>query len=100
MKKIKNTALYIGILGLFFAFIYWITQTGKTLEAGRNIIEPQIQNSYFSQFIQSITTNLAHPVGLVLAQIVTIIIISRIFAYIFRKIHQPTVIGEILAGIV
>lgn len=100
MKKIKNTALYIGVLGLFFAFIYWITQTGKTLEAGRNIVEPQLQNSYFSQFIQSITTNLAHPVGLVLAQIVTILIVSRIFAYIFRKIHQPTVIGEILAGIV
>ena len=100
MKKIKNTALYIGILGLFFAFIYWITQTGKTLETGRNIIEPQLQNSYFSEFIQSITINLAHPAGLVLAQIVTILIVSRIFAYIFRKIHQPTVIGEILAGIV
>jgi Kef-type K+ transport system membrane component KefB len=100
MKKIKNIALYIGILGLFFAFIYWITQTGKTLEAGRNIVEPQLQNSNFSEFIQSITTNLAHPVGLVLAQIVTILIVSRIFAFIFRKIHQPTVIGEILAGIV
>jgi len=100
MKKVKNTALYIGILGMFFAFIYWIIQTGKMLEAGRNVVEPVLQNSYFSQFIQSIMNNLAHPVGLVLAQIVTILIVSRIFAYIFRKIHQPTVIGEILAGIV
>lgn len=100
MKKVKNTALYIGILGMFFAFIYWITQTGKTLEADRNVVNPVLQNSYFSQFIQSITNNLAHPVGLVLAQIVTILIVSRIFAFIFRKIHQPTVIGEILAGIV
>jgi len=80
--------------------MYWIIQTGKLLEAGRNIIEPQLQSSYFTQFIQSITNNLAHPVGLVLAQIVTILIVSRIFAFIFKKIHQPTVIGEIIAGIV
>jgi Kef-type K+ transport system membrane component KefB len=99
MNKIKNTLLYLGILGAFFALMYWIIQTGKLLETGRNIIEPQLQNSYFSQFIQSITNNLAHPVGLVLAQIVTILIVSRIFAFIFKKIHQPTVIGEIIAGI-
>ena len=100
MKNIKNTLLYLGILGAFFAFMYWIIQTGKLLEAGRNIVEPQLQSSYFTQFIQSITNNLAHPTGLVLAQIVTIIIVSRIFAFIFKKIHQPTVIGEIIAGIV
>ncbi len=99
MKKIKDTLIYIGILAGFFALMYWIIQTGKLLEVGRNIIEPQLHNSHFSQFIQSLTNNLAHPVGLVLAQIVTILIVSRIFAFIFRKIHQPTVIGEIIAGI-
>lgn len=99
MNKIKNTLLYIGILGAFFALMYWIIQTGKMLEVGRNVIEPEIQSTYFSQFIQSIAHNLAHPVGLVLAQIVTIIIVSRIFAFVFKKIHQPTVIGEIIAGI-
>jgi hypothetical protein len=36
---------------------------------------------------------------LVLAQIVTIIFVSRIFSFIFFKIHQPPVIGEIIAGI-
>ncbi|HAQ19717.1 MAG TPA: cation/H(+) antiporter [Prolixibacteraceae bacterium] len=99
MKKIKDTLLYIGILGVFFALMYWIIQSGKILEAGRFVVEPQLQSSYFSQFIQSIANNLAHPVGLVLAQIVTIIIVSRVFGFIFRKIHQPTVIGEIIAGI-
>ncbi|MBA4410958.1 MAG: cation/H(+) antiporter [Odoribacter sp.] len=99
MRKIKDILLYIGILGVFFAFIYWIIQSGKILEAGRFVVEPQLQSSYFSQFIQSIANNLAHPVGLVLAQIVTILIVSRVFGFIFRKIHQPTVIGEIIAGI-
>jgi Kef-type K+ transport system membrane component KefB len=99
MKNIKNTLIYIGILGAFFTFIYWILHFGETLEGGRNIVEKQLESSYFSQFIESIGHNLVHPVGLILAQIVIIIIVSRIFAYIFRKIHQPTVIGEIIAGI-
>ena len=99
MNKIKITFLYFGIFGGFIALMYWIIQTGKTLEVGRNVVESQIQNAYFSQFIESISHNLAHPVALLLAQIVIIIFISRIFGFIFLKIHQPTVIGEIIAGI-
>lgn len=99
MKNFKQTLIYIGILGAFLTIIYWILQFGKILEGGRNIVEKELQNSYFSQFIESIAHNLVHPVGMILVQIVTIIIVSRIFAYIFRKIHQPTVIGEIIAGI-
>lgn len=91
--------LYVGTFGVFLALMYWIIQTGKTLEAGRNIVEPQLLDAYFSQFIQSMSHNFEHPVALILAQIVTIIFVSRIFSFIFRKIHQPTVIGEIIAGI-
>jgi Kef-type K+ transport system membrane component KefB len=99
MKNIKNTLIYIAILGAFFTIIYWVLHFGETLESGRTIVVKQLESSYFSQFIESIAHNLVHPVGMILAQIVTIIIVSRIFAYIFRKIHQPTVIGEIIAGI-
>ena len=99
MKNIKHTLIYIVILGAFLTLIYWILHFGETLEGGRDIVEQQLQSSYFSQFIESISHNLIHPVGLILAQIITIIIVSRIFAFIFRKIHQPTVIGEIIAGI-
>jgi Kef-type K+ transport system membrane component KefB len=99
MKNFKQTLIYIGILGAFFTIIYWVLHFGETLESGRNIVVKQLESSYFSQFIESIAHNLVHPVGMILAQIITIIIVSRIFAYIFRKIHQPTVIGEIIAGI-
>jgi Kef-type K+ transport system membrane component KefB len=34
-----------------------------------------------------------------LLQIITIIIVARVFGWIFRKIGQPSVIGEIIAGI-
>lgn len=99
MRSLKNILVYIGVLSVFLLLMYLILQAGKTLEIGRNVIEPQLQSSYFTQFLQSLSTNLAHPVALILAQIVTIIIVSRIFGFLFGKIHQPTVIGEIIAGI-
>ena len=99
MRSFKNILVYIGVLSVFILLMYLILQAGKTLEVGRNVIEPQLQSSYFTQFLQSLSTNLAHPVALILAQIVTIIIVSRIFGFLFGKIHQPTVIGEIIAGI-
>jgi len=37
---------------------------------------------------------------MLLLQIISILICSRLFGYIFAKMGQPTVIGEILAGIV
>ena len=43
--------------------------------------------------------NLSHPLAILLLQIITIIVVARIFSFLFRKIGQPTVIGEILAGI-
>jgi len=44
--------------------------------------------------------NLQHPLALLLVQIITIVMVARIFGWIFRKIGQPSVIGEIIAGIV
>jgi len=44
--------------------------------------------------------NIAEPAAMLLLQIISILIVSRIFGYLFAKIGQPTVIGEILAGIV
>jgi len=99
MKRIKKGLIYFGILSSFFAVLYLIIQIGKRLEFGRNITQIQLKSSYFTQFLQSIEYNLSHPVGLILAQIITILIVSRIFAFIFHKIHQPSVIGEIIAGI-
>jgi Kef-type K+ transport system membrane component KefB len=99
MKYLKYPLLYFIILVFFFALIYWILQTGKMLETGTNVIVPLSPVSSLSQFIQSISYNFSHPFGLLLVQIITIIIVSRIFALFFRRIHQPAVIGEIVAGI-
>jgi len=67
----------------------------------------QLQNSAqslslgnFHLFKLSILNNIAEPAAMLLLQIISILIVSRIFGLAFAKMGQPTVIGEILAGIV
>ncbi|WP_290833070.1 cation:proton antiporter, partial [Flavobacterium sp.] len=93
------TIFYIAVTGGFTALIFWIVSKGKILETGRNIIAPTSNGDYFNQFIDSLTHNLQHPLAILLLQIITIIIVARVFGWIFRKIGQPSVIGEIIAGI-
>lgn len=100
MRKIKNILFYIVIIGGFTSLMYWIILQGRGLEYGRGIILKSSENSPFQEFIASILGNLHHSIGLLLLQIIAIIIVSRIFGWIFKKIGQPMVIGEILAGIV
>jgi Kef-type K+ transport system membrane component KefB len=51
-------------------------------------------------FLNSILVHIGDPVATLLLQIISILIVSRIFSYVFAWFGQPTVIGEILAGIV
>jgi Kef-type K+ transport system membrane component KefB len=67
---------------------------------GREIVSPTSNDSEWIQFLSSLFHNLQHPLPLLLLQIITIVLVARIFGWIFRKIGQPTVIGEIIAGIV
>jgi len=100
MRKFKNTVFYVGIIGGFSALMFWIIRRGAGLENGRNIILPDTGKSQWQEFLSSLVHNLEHPLAILLAQIVTIIFVARIFGWICQKIGQPTVIGEMIAGIV
>lgn len=100
MKKFKNSFFYVFIIGGFSALMYWIVLLGAKLEQGKNIIAPYSDNSQWEQFLESLIYNLEHPLAILLAQIMTIIVVARIFGWICKKIGQPTVIGEMIAGIV
>lgn len=100
MKRYKNSLFYIGTIGAFSALIYWVILLGAKLEQGKNITAAVSEKSQWHEFIDSLIHNLEHPLALLLAQIVTIIIAARIFGWICTKIGQPTVIGEMIAGIV
>jgi Kef-type K+ transport system membrane component KefB len=80
--------------------MYWIVQKGKNLELGRNIPIPKGGTNQWMEFVTSFVHNLQHPLAILLAQIVTIVFTARILGWVCKKIGQPTVIGEIVAGIV
>ena len=100
MRGIKNSFFYLTIIGGFSVLMYWIILKGKTLETGQNIVSHHIENGHWNDFITSMGQNLQHPLAILLAQIVTIILVARFFGWVCRKIGQPTVIGEMIAGIV
>ena len=100
MKNHKNTIFYLVVTGGFSALIYWILGKGKGLEVHKKYIRPVVENGHWNDFVDSMSQNLHHPLAILLAQIVTIILVARFFGWVFRKIGQPSVIGEIIAGIV
>ncbi|WP_445453655.1 cation:proton antiporter domain-containing protein [Flavobacterium sp. 25HG05S-40] len=99
MRNLKNTLFYLTITGGFTWLMYWIVEQGKLLEVGRKIVSPSSTDSQWVQFLSSLFHNVKHPLALLLFQIITIVLVARIFGWIFRKIGQPSVIGEIIAGI-
>ena len=100
MKKYKNTVFYLVITGGFTALMYWIIIKGKHLEAAKTIETPESGNGSWSDFLAAIQHNFQDPLAILLAQIITIILVARVFGWVFKKIGQPSVIGEIIAGIV
>ncbi len=100
MKNFKNSIFYVIVTGGFSALIYWILSQGKFLEIGRNVVVVSSRKTQWTEFLASLVHNVKHPLAILLAQIITIIIVARFFGWMFRKIGQPTVIGEIIAGIV
>ncbi|GAB2839744.1 cation:proton antiporter domain-containing protein [Ferruginibacter profundus] len=100
MKSIKNSIFYLVVIGGFSALIYWGLQQGVTLQQGRNISAAKNTSNKWHDFIDGLVNNLSHPLALLLAQIITIILVARLFGWICKKIGQPSVIGEIVAGIV
>lgn len=100
MKRFKNSIFYITTIGGFAVLMYWVTLLGAKLEQGRQLTIPVTEKSNFGRAVDALVHNLEHPLAILLAQIVTIILVARLFGWFFRKIGQPSVIGEIIAGIV
>jgi Kef-type K+ transport system membrane component KefB len=106
MKRRWSTVFYIVIVaGLGFA-IYWIAKQGSALQTPA-LTAQQLQNekvtsntSSLQVFTDSFKHGLTDPLAVLLLQIIVIIASARLFGYLFKKIRQPAVIGEIVAGII
>jgi Kef-type K+ transport system membrane component KefB len=99
MRNLKNLLFYVLIIGGFLLFMFMIVKQGEPMEAGKSIpVKPFVPESG-GDILETLGHNVTHPLSILLLQIVTIILISRMFGFMFKKIGQPMVIGEIIAGI-
>lgn len=94
-----SLVFYTFIILIFGTAIYFIVQSGNKLQKTTVVIEKPSGSSY-ELFADSFHHSLTHPSAILLLQIITIIVIARAFGFLFNKIGQPAVIGEIVAGIV
>jgi Kef-type K+ transport system membrane component KefB len=99
MRNFKNSFFYLIIIGGFSSLIYAIILNGKTLEQGQNIVSNTKGSGHWNDFLASMTHNLQNPLSILLVQIITIILVARFFGWVCKKIGQPSVVGEIIAGI-
>lgn len=100
LGKYRNLIFYVVTISFFSCLMYFFMTEGQTLEIKENIITKTNNGSSWDNFSEAFKTNLHHPLALLLAQIVTIILVARLFGWVCMKIKQPTVIGEMIAGIV
>jgi len=83
MKKYRNTIFYFVVTGGFSALIYWIVSKAKSLEIGKKFPVSVSEKGHWNDFLSSLTQNLHHPLAILLAQIITIILVARFFWWIF-----------------
>lgn len=99
MAKSKNSLfyLYLASIGVFALLAWWITRAGEKLEALPSV--PVEQASPWGSFQDTFLSAMHHPVAMLILQIITILLVARVFIYLTGKIGQPLVVGEIVAGI-
>ena len=89
---------YLATLGGLISLIVFILNTGKGLQSAevKSFTAAEAETHLSAVLMQT----LSHPLPIFILQLVVIIIVSQVFAAAARKIGQPGVVGEIIAGIV
>jgi Kef-type K+ transport system membrane component KefB len=101
MSNYRNVIFYFVVVCGFMFMMYWVIQFGKPLEAGKTsiVVSTATEQTIVQQFKSTMKESVTHPLAILLLQIITIIFSARTIGFLFNKIGQPTVIGEIIAGI-
>lgn len=103
-KGAKSITFYLLIILVFGSLMYLIARQGQVHEVEDAIVStydpPKTMQEGFDIFKDLLFHHIESPIGILLLQIIAILITARVFGWLFLKIGQPTVIGEIVAGIV
>jgi Kef-type K+ transport system membrane component KefB len=102
MKIAKHFVLYATLIVVFGGLIFYLLHAGKSLG---HVISPVAETTkskpdsggFFSGLFK---VNLQEALPRLLLQIIIIIVLTQLLGWIFKKIGQPAVIGETVAGII
>lgn len=98
MKLKTNNIFNVFAFCAIISIAFLIMNEGKKLEvpgAISNMVSAQAEESNIESILQSFTS----PLPVFILQLIVIVITARICGYLIQKIGQPSVMGEILAGI-
>ncbi|MGJ0913512.1 cation:proton antiporter [Bacteroides fragilis] len=96
----KNYLIYAVMLLLFGVLIYMAIEEGDRFSHHAVASSTVAEDTPFTMFCQFVTDNLHHPLSILLIQIIAVLLMVRLFGFLFKHIGQPGVIGEIVAGTV
>jgi putative Na/H exchanger membrane protein len=96
----KNYLIYAVMLLLFGVLIYMAIEEGDRFSHHAVASSTVAEDTPFTMFCRFVTDNLHHPLSILLIQIIAVLLMVRLFGFLFKHIGQPGVIGEIVAGIV
>lgn len=97
---LKPFVYYIIILLVSVAALWGTLELGKEFSPAVSQAATALeQTTAFEDFRASVSHHMHSTIGLLLVQILVILLAARAMGWLFRQLHQPAVIGEIVAGI-
>lgn len=103
-KGSRSLIYYLVMLLVFGWLMYFIIKEGEARQIQEAISvsneAPHDLKEGFFVFKDLLMHHVESSIGILLLQIIVILITCRLFGWLFAKMQQPTVIGEIVAGIV
>ncbi|MDR2474673.1 MAG: cation:proton antiporter, partial [Bacteroidales bacterium] len=98
--KTKSWLFFALLLIVFVISGYWLVKSGNAYNVVSVSSTADTAESDWLLFLHTVNQNIAEPFAILLLQLIAILIAVRIVGFLFVKIGQPTVIGEIIAGII
>jgi Kef-type K+ transport system membrane component KefB len=100
MKRYRNILFYIVTLLIAGAAMWYIITQGNLLQSSKNIKSIiESKPALGKPFTAILAENIQAPLTILLLQITTILLAGRCMGWVFRKLNQPVVVGEMAAGI-
>ncbi len=100
--RYRNSIFSLIIVGGIVAILWFIINQGEKLTSHTVAASAPINGVAKTAIgsFHALAENLTHPLSLLLLQIIVIIGMARVLGMLMVRIGQPTVMGEIIAGII